>query len=89
MQVVISTTLCLECLFGLCFGTLKGTSLVWSGLNGREEPLVFEVPFGIVFGHTKRHLSCLVLSCPLLPGGSFPGQSPLISQAIPLRHDPN
>ena len=67
MEVVISTTLCLECLFGLCFGTLKGTSLVWSGLNGREKPLVFEVPFWIVFGHTKRHLSCLVLSS--LAGG--------------------
>ena len=64
----MSTTLCLECLFGLCFGTLKGTSLVWSGLNGREKPLVFEVPFWIVFGHTKRHLSYLVLSCRLLSG---------------------
>ena len=67
MEVVFSTTLCLECLFGLCFGTLKGTSLVWSGLNGREKPLVFEVPFWIVFGHTKRHSSCLVLSS--LAGG--------------------
>ena len=68
MEVVFSTTLCLECLFGLCFGTLKGTSLVWSGLNGREKPLVFEVPFWIVFGLLKG--TCLVLSS--LAGGEGP-----------------
>ena len=69
----MSTTLCLECLFGLCFGTLKGTSLVWSGLNGREKPLVFEVPFWIVFGHAERHLSGLACEPDVWGEGSEAG----------------